>query len=218
MYFSKAVLRRSAMRDKKYLDVLNGAYAAHELVWSLFHDGPERTRDFLYRWNLESEVPTLFTVSHRPPGSSAVFDIQTTSYAPQLSSGDLFEFNILGNSVVKRRNDKNQQTRHDVVLEYKLQNKIKCDAEASLVAGRSWLDRQSERFGFRVHDLGFKVNQHQTRTFRKRKGQEVTLSTLDFEGVLECVDPKGLEDALFNGVGPAKGYGCGLLMLRRLRT
>jgi CRISPR system Cascade subunit CasE len=217
MYFTKATLKRGAVRDRQYSEVLKEGYATHELVWDLFRDDSNRKRDFLYRWNLEGEIPTVFAVSKRPPLESNFFQAETIPYAPKLVGGDLFEFSLLANAVVKKRNDKKQQTRHDVVLEYKRQNEIKCDAEAALLAGRAWLDRQSERFGFRVHDIGFKVNQHNTRTFKKRRGGDVTLSTLDFEGVLECTDASGLEEALFNGVGPAKGYGCGLLMLRRLR-
>jgi CRISPR system Cascade subunit CasE len=55
--------------------------------------------------------------------------------------------------------------------------------------------------------------------FTKRKdGPRVTLSTATFEGRLRVTDPDALRSALLGGIGPAKGYGQGLLTLAPLRT
>ncbi|MER5887540.1 type I-E CRISPR-associated protein Cas6/Cse3/CasE [Streptomyces sp. NPDC001941] len=55
--------------------------------------------------------------------------------------------------------------------------------------------------------------------FTKRKdGPRVTLSTATFEGCLRVTDPDALRSALLNGIGPAKGYGQGLLTLAPLHT
>ncbi len=47
----------------------------------------------------------------------------------------------------------------------------------------------------------------------KRAGKVVTCT---FEGVLRVDEPERLAHLLENGVGPAKGLGCGLLLVRRL--
>ncbi|GAA2768525.1 type I-E CRISPR-associated protein Cas6/Cse3/CasE [Streptomyces paradoxus] len=55
--------------------------------------------------------------------------------------------------------------------------------------------------------------------FRKRPdGPRVTLSTATFEGRLRVTDPDTLRVALLGGIGPAKGYGQGLLTLAPLHT
>ncbi|MFF5859870.1 type I-E CRISPR-associated protein Cas6/Cse3/CasE [Streptomyces sp. NPDC012751] len=55
--------------------------------------------------------------------------------------------------------------------------------------------------------------------FRKRPdGPRVTLSTATFEGRLRVTDPDTLRASLLDGIGPAKGYGQGLLTLAPLRT
>ncbi|MET9063434.1 type I-E CRISPR-associated protein Cas6/Cse3/CasE [Streptomyces antibioticus] len=55
--------------------------------------------------------------------------------------------------------------------------------------------------------------------FNKRKdGPRVTLSTATFEGRLRVSDPDALRATLLGGIGPAKGYGQGLLTLAPLRT
>ncbi|MDH2392230.1 type I-E CRISPR-associated protein Cas6/Cse3/CasE [Streptomyces sp. HNM0663] len=45
----------------------------------------------------------------------------------------------------------------------------------------------------------------------------ITLSTATFEGRLRVTDPDALRTALLGGIGPAKGYGQGLLTLAPLR-
>ncbi|MHB1353416.1 MAG: type I-E CRISPR-associated protein Cas6/Cse3/CasE [Thiobacillus sp.] len=40
--------------------------------------------------------------------------------------------------------------------------------------------------------------------------------TCTFEGILRVEMPEQLASLLENGVGPAKAFGCGLLLVRRL--
>ncbi|MYV46296.1 type I-E CRISPR-associated protein Cas6/Cse3/CasE [Streptomyces sp. SID2888] len=55
--------------------------------------------------------------------------------------------------------------------------------------------------------------------FRKRPdGPRITLSTVTFEGRLRVTDPDTLRTTLLGGIGPAKGYGLGMLTLAPLRT
>jgi len=48
----------------------------------------------------------------------------------------------------------------------------------------------------------------------KKQGR-ITFSTLDFSGILGVTDPGQFRNTLFNGIGPAKGFGCGLMMVKR---
>jgi len=51
-----------------------------------------------------------------------------------------------------------------------------------------------------------------------RDGHKVTLSTALFEGHLVVTDVDALREALVNGIGPAKAYGCGLMTLAQPLT
>lgn len=44
------------------------------------------------------------------------------------------------------------------------------------------------------------------------------LATLEFSGVLAIRNPDLLLDVVRKGVGPAKGFGCGLLLLKPARS
>ncbi len=46
--------------------------------------------------------------------------------------------------------------------------------------------------------------------------QTFTLRTLDFEGNLKIVDADQFKRALFKGIGSAKAFGCGMMMVKRI--
>ncbi|CAM5647175.1 hypothetical protein STENM327S_06149 [Streptomyces tendae] len=55
--------------------------------------------------------------------------------------------------------------------------------------------------------------------FRKvRRSTRHSVPTATFEGRLHATDPDALRATLLGGIGPAKGYGQGLLTLAPLRT
>jgi CRISPR system Cascade subunit CasE len=49
---------------------------------------------------------------------------------------------------------------------------------------------------------------------RGNRGGKITAVT--FEGVLNVLDPAALVLLLQNGIGPAKAFGCGLMLVRRI--
>lgn len=49
-----------------------------------------------------------------------------------------------------------------------------------------------------------------------RKAKTAGFSSVDFEGELQVIDATAFSKALFNGIGPAKGFGCGLMLVRRV--
>lgn len=78
-----------------------------------------------------------------------------------------------------------------------------------------WLLRQADKLGFAAgatESPTFRVTESRTTQF-SRQGKAVTLGTAVFEGTLRVTDRERFREALVNGIGPAKGYGCGLLTL-----
>ena len=49
-----------------------------------------------------------------------------------------------------------------------------------------------------------------------RQGRELAFSSLDYQGLARVADPEKLASALTGGVGRAKAFGCGLLLVRRV--
>lgn len=75
-----------------------------------------------------------------------------------------------------------------------------------------WLIDRAGHIG--AEGVEARVMRRETLNFR-RQNSKVTLATATFGGVLTVADPERLRLALINGIGPAKGYGCGLMTLAR---
>lgn len=78
------------------------------------------------------------------------------------------------------------------------------------------------RNGFRVIDDSFGnmqmvVSHSKKQSFKRGSGgKRITLTTAQYDGVLEVIDPDLLRGALVRGIGHAKGFGCGLLTIAYL--
>lgn len=77
---------------------------------------------------------------------------------------------------------------------------------------REWLARKLDGAA-RVEAAS--VLAHPPLYFRKA-GAAGKLLTATFEGLLRVADPEALRQLLKKGIGPAKAFGCGLLLVRRL--
>lgn len=209
-YFSRVELPRTSHEGD--------GYNLHQTLWQLFADRPDRERDFLF--HRQRERPgTVFVVSQREPQPPDGWSVQTRPYRPQLKAGQSLVFELRANPTVARGRDGRRSARHDVVFDARRQAQARGDsvsaADAEQNAGRGWLERQGDLCGFAVAQV--RVAGYERLRLRKRRAsQPISLSTLDYEGVLSVADPQRLQRALLQGIGPAKAFGCGLLLVRRL--
>lgn len=87
-----------------------------------------------------------------------------------------------------------------------------------------WMTKQGERCGFALltGDDGLPKLQssayawHGLQQKAAKKGEKSGFSSVDFTGELQITDPEKFRQTLFTGLGRAKAFGCGLLMVRRL--
>ncbi len=122
-----------------------------------------------------------------------------------------------------------KRIRHDVVMDAKQRmgwKDLPPDERPSLAhlayeAGSCWLREKEARLGCRIEAECLRVDSHFVHCLKGRRDEKgiwrgIALSTLDFEGELSVTDPDIFLPALLNGIGPAKAFGCGLLLVRRL--
>ena len=196
-----------------------GAHTGHHLVWSLFSDSPSRKRDFLWR---EMSPGTFYILSARlPVDGHALFEIAPPKpFSPALRAGDRLAFSLRANPV-KRRVDKVRQrtVKHDVVMdalrdvEKGRRAAVRLDTVQN--AGATWLARQGAASGFSVVDTPVRVDGYQQHRVARTKGAPMSFSTLEMEGVLTVTAPDAFIPAVGQGFGGAKGYGCGLMLIKR---
>ncbi|MDW7711429.1 MAG: type I-E CRISPR-associated protein Cas6/Cse3/CasE [Deferrisomatales bacterium] len=228
MFFSRITVRPDAGRAGAFWSAFRSSYSLHKAVWGLFGDHPDRERDFLYQVTEGAGPPVVYALSARPLAEgSELWQAESKPFAPRLCAGMLLGFQLRANPVVTRRPETpdpnpKKRKRHDVVMEAKYRLKTKGVArgewptEAELVqeASGRWLGERAEKGGFRVESV--RADSYRQHEFWKKGGSPVRLSTVDFAGVLEVVDPIRFVEQLRDGIGPAKGFGCGLMLIRRV--
>ncbi|CCH29288.1 type I-E CRISPR-associated protein Cas6/Cse3/CasE [Actinosynnema sp. NPDC047251] len=131
----------------------------------------------------------------------------TRDYRPlldRITTGQEWAFRLTGNPVGNRRKDPNS-------------TRSQRFGHVTAAQQTAWLLARAERHGFTVplgehKEPDVAVRGRETLTFSRQRAT-VTLSTAVFEGRLEIADPDALRAAMTTGIGPAKGYGCGLLTL-----
>jgi CRISPR system Cascade subunit CasE len=195
------------------------AGASHKLVWALFADSTDRRRDFLWR----EETPGHFmALSTRPPEDPhRLFDLDFKPFTPVLSAGDRLGFTLRANPVVARPEARGERgKRHDVVMNalraVPKSERAAARPEAVLTAGRAWLARQGEAHGFApVGDAD--VDGYSSLRIPRAAGKPVVFGVLDISGVLEVQDPARFLTRLIQGFGRARAFGCGLMLIRRVR-
>jgi CRISPR system Cascade subunit CasE len=129
-----------------------------------------------------------------------------TPFLAALTKGDQWAFRLTANPVSSRRKTPDSARTQRL-------------AHVTVAQQTDWLLTRTQRHGFTIvngthNEPDVAVRRRQTLRF-PRQGKTVTLSTAVFEGRLEISDPELLRRSLVQGIGPAKGYGCGLLTMAR---
>lgn len=220
MFISRVRLRSDAQERREYWRLIQGSYQLHSLVWDLFGDDPDQKRDFLFRSEKNGSLPEFLVVSERDPVNRYdVWDIVTKEYHPHLVEGQRLSFILRANPVVKKRDENGKQCRHDVVMDYKF-HRDESDQKVPLVetvqhAGFFWLSTRAKEYGFSIKNGEVVADGYMQHSFRKKKGSHVVkFSTIEFSGLLEVVDAARFLSTLYHGIGPEKGFGCGMMLVK----
>ncbi|WP_280564333.1 type I-E CRISPR-associated protein Cas6/Cse3/CasE [Chromohalobacter sp. 48-RD10] len=229
MYLSSVRVDLNALSRAQLFDVLEGgAYTAHQLLWQLFADTPSEERPFLFRQEMEDSpnvqsvgLPRFYVVSSRQPAPVNGLDVQCKPFAPQLEKGDRLAFRLRANpTVAKSAGEGKRGQRADVLMAAKhpfeageARTSQAC-TQAMDDAAREWLASRAASWGFHL-PVAPEVGGYRQHALPKGKGRPIRFSSVDYEGLLEVTDPGRLIETLAHGVGRAKAFGCGLMMLRR---
>lgn len=177
-------------------------YQIHRLLWNYFPDHQQQKRPFLFQLERlgkgsvqHGEVLMLSTCQPQAvePGEGVTL-VATKPYAPRFETGQMLRFRLDANPV-KRLNHS--------------QNRVPLIREEEQIA---WLRR---KLGASA-SLGESVISAKEDLFFKKRGRAGKIAKVRYEGVLHVEHAEGVNQILKNGVGPAKAFGCGLLLLQRV--
>lgn len=226
-FFSRARLSDEAT-VKALLPLLKSDSSSHSLIWSLFAGDKTRARDFLYR---EAADGWFYILSSRKPANTNnLFHLdEPKEFTPALHKGDRLQFSLRANPVIRRRIPGTRKSKKvDIVMDalHQLSDKDqRADKRHDFIweAGEKWLTGQGEKHGFALESIDNERGKnpkisgyHHHRIYKKGSKESLRFSSLDFDGVLNVTDPVLFHAILHKGLGSAKGYGCGLMMIRRV--
>lgn len=233
MYFS-LITPAVGQERAAALEATAGAYEEHQWLWRFLPAPVGTVRRFVFRRRDVDGLPRWYVVSAEPPvAPSPHWEVHAKPYDPVLHEGDRLAFDLRANPVVTTRSADGRAVRHDVVMQRKKALLAERGlarwadwagperpALADLVAQpcAEWLRARSERLGFVLeHDADdpyrdtLRVEGYEQ---HRGKGGPLRFSSVDFSGTLRVRDPQALRRALFEGVGHARAFGCGLLLVR----
>lgn len=222
MYLSRIELPWEAARNP---------YDLHRQVWRLFPGEAHESRD-----SDEAERQGfLFRVEHNPTGRPARLLVQSRhapvavagialvgarEFHPQPETGLQLAFLLTANPV-KTIVDTEAEAKPDKLRRHTEKIVRRADQSPRQPKIRVPLIKEEEQREWLTRKLdgaamieAASVLPHAPTYFRKgnRGGKLVTVT---FEGILSVTNPPHLTRLLENGVGPAKAFGCGLLLVRR---
>jgi CRISPR system Cascade subunit CasE len=226
MYMNRISLKPDADKSPAFWRSLEDIYQTHRVLWSLFADADDRKRDFLYRCEEKREGVVFFVVSDREPRDTrGLWQIESKTYQPQLNTGQRLAFVLRANPIRSKKDADQRQHRHDVIMEAKTRLKQAGPSEGATPPeneivqeeGCRWLATRGSQYGFSVNEGEVRVDGYrQHRLFKPKGDHQVRFSTVEITGVLTVADTERFREALNKGVGPAKGFGCGLMLVRRV--
>lgn len=197
-------LDRQALASCRFRD----SYAWHQALWECFPDAPDAERDFLTRMDWLPQGCRIYLLCRREPVCPAwcppeAWAVKTIT--PAFLRHESYAFDLLANPTrkVAAFSPDGQRTRNG--------RRLALLDEASRTA---WMRSKAEQHGFCL-DGPLALDEAGTGIFR-RHARVGTHIGVRFRGRLRVTDRERFIHAFYHGIGSAKAFGFGMLLLQPL--
>jgi len=173
---------------------LSDAYAWHQRLWETFPGQDGQPRNFLFRVEDRHDAFRIYLLSPGAPQTPDWGHWQTKAIAPSFLDHDRYCFHLRANPTMRRDTD---HRRLGIFDESRL---------------HSWFRRKAAEHGFEAPPQALTIGAPTEEIFVRsgRRGKHVAV---DFAGVLMVRDRARFRDTYHHGIGSAKAFGFGLLLL-----
>lgn len=188
-YLSRIVMPYESALQKG----LRSSYDWHRWIWKSFPNDPDRKRDFLFRVDVQERQVRILLLSEDAPAAIENWMWETKGVSDEFISQSAYRFQVRVNPTFRRASD------HRRIALYK---------ESDI---REWLKRKMSVIGAEL--VSAEVDQPRDELFVKdgKRGKHVSV---DVRGIISVHDQSLFRQGLLAGIGSAKGFGYGLLMLQ----
>jgi CRISPR system Cascade subunit CasE len=201
MYLSKILVSGPACHNP---------YEIHRSLWKLFPKDGDARRDFLFHVvrSDQTRAEILMQSGKEPEKSSAMTQVLASKqYRPAFAAGYRLRFLLHANPIKMindeggRKNARGETKKCRVPL-------IREDDQRSWIARKL---RDAASLEILVIDPASPLRFRKAKENRAGKIQPVI-----FQGILTVENAEAITEMIKNGVGPAKAFGCGLMLVRRV--
>lgn len=188
-YLSRLLLPYEAAMHHRLTD----AYQCHKWIWKAFPNDAEAERDFLFRFDIVDSNLRILVLSERQPAMIQSYSWDTTEISERFFEHKIFRFQVRANPVFRRKAD---GRRIALTKTMDLDN---------------WFRRKLEEIGASILSLesGAPISMDSF-----KDGRKVRHGSVDARGVLQVHDVETFKEGFSRGIGAAKGFGFGLIMLQ----
>lgn len=187
---------------------LRDSYAWHQAVWQAFPDRDGQPRDFLTRLDQHREGFRLLVVSPVQPARPDWCPPGPESWKTILISDTYFShgryaFQLCANTtrkVTKLAAD-GTPTKNGMRVPLRKREEF-----------LEWIERKGEQGGFVVDQATLRTFSRGREYFEK-SGQHGLHTAVEFQGMLTVTDPARFHETFTRGIGSAKAFGFGLLVI-----
>ena len=174
---------------------LGDSYKLHQWLWNNLPNDSEACRDFLFRSDVKDGVLRILLLSARLPSTTGETEWKTTEISNTFLGHGTYRFQLRANPTFRRVSDHRRLAIFD---------------EANI---REWFIRKFEVAGCELRTL--ETTAPIKLQFHKGNGTcPGTICSVNASGLLVVHDENAFRAAFDAGIGPAKGFGFGLLLLQ----
>lgn len=201
-YLTQALVDHATAAKRGFRDV----YDWHQAIWKAFPGRDGQGRDFLTRLDERDNGFRLLIVSPEIPTRPDWCPAeawQTKPIPETYFSKRRYAFQLLANPTrkVTKLGADGKPTKNG--------KRVPLVTREEYVA---WMQRKGEQSGFAVESATLRTIQRGREYFQK-KGMRGLHAAVEFQGVLTVVEPVTFHEAFTSGIGSAKAFGFGLLVI-----
>lgn len=207
--------------DTAYKAGLRDSYDWHQKIWKAFPARDGAVRDFLTRLDpLDRQLRLLVLSLTRPqrPGWCPEPAWQSKPVPPDFLGGGTYRFSLVANPTRKVRvageNGARAAQGKRVFITHREDRDVPNGKPQDGLL--SWLARKAEAGGFALPDLAAVRTVPRPRAYFNKGGKLGLHGGVEFQGILRVTDPVAFRTAFVHGIGSAKAFGFGMLVLAPL--
>ncbi|AKJ65310.1 type I-E CRISPR-associated protein Cas6/Cse3/CasE [Kiritimatiella glycovorans] len=175
---------------------IKDSYSWHRALWKVFPQND--TRDFLYRVDSCDGGFRLYLLSESVPQIPDWGAWETKRVPESFLGRPVYRFQLCANPTVKRKREGRKNGTRTAIYE-----------ESEL---KAWLNRKAEQGGFAVNWPATQIGPPINQPFIK-KGRRGNHKRVDYQGLLAVENRERFKECFKKGIGSAKAFGFGLLVL-----